>query len=576
MNVIFDVKRRTSCGRFGIAVFAICGVSAVLAQTVSLHSARPDALLAVDMNRSTLVEKIVNAWGGEIPAVQSASFKNKLMGLRADHLLAANASGSLEGVLEVLYATEPKQLNTSLGGLPTGEADQADHAKVLGDAGIDLVYTPIAPCRVFDTRTPNTPFVASGLTSGITQTFDIDGTNLSAQGGSATGCNIPTTARAVVLAFSPVSPPTTGWFVGAANDGSPLPASTLFNYSSALTLTTFTVVIPMLGGFGGDIRLQARGVSAYSMDGVGDVTGYFLPVTRGNITNTIAGDSVFRVTNTSSASESTALRGQSTSTTSGGIGVWGSHAGSGFGVLGTASASGYGVYGSADTNGFGVFGSAPTGTGAAVFSNGDLKVATFGALSFGSLSRQMINLFGSTYGIGVQASTLYQRSGDFFVWHRGGSHVDGTGDPGPGGVVQMTLRPTAVAGTTANGHLYANTFHTTSDRNVKSQIVAIQPRAILSKVVAMPISSWVFNSDKSARHIGPMAQDFHKAFGLGGSDDKTIAMVDVDGVALAAIQGLNQKLVEQGKEKDAMLSTLKRANETMQRELAAIKKKLGM
>jgi hypothetical protein len=45
-----------------------------------------------------------------------------------------------------------------------------------------------------------------------------------------------------------------------------------------------------------------------------------------------------------------------------------------------------------------------------------------------------------------------------------------------------------------------------------------------------------------ARHIGPMAQDFHAAFGLDGTDDKHIATVDADGAALAAIQGLNAKV----------------------------------
>ena len=44
-------------------------------------------------------------------------------------------------------------------------------------------------------------------------------------------------------------------------------------------------------------------------------------------------------------------------------------------------------------------------------------------------------------------------------------------------------------------------------------------------------------------HMGPVAQDFYAAFHLGGSDT-TITTVDPDGVALAAIQGLNQKLEE--------------------------------
>lgn len=48
-------------------------------------------------------------------------------------------------------------------------------------------------------------------------------------------------------------------------------------------------------------------------------------------------------------------------------------------------------------------------------------------------------------------------------------------------------------------------------------------------------------------HIGPMAQDFNAAFQLGESD-RAITTVDADGVALAAIQGLNQKL-EQNKHK---------------------------
>ena len=49
-----------------------------------------------------------------------------------------------------------------------------------------------------------------------------------------------------------------------------------------------------------------------------------------------------------------------------------------------------------------------------------------------------------------------------------------------------------------------------------------------------------------------MAQDFYAAFNV-GPDDKHIATVDADGVTLAAIQGLNQKL----EEKDAELQALK-------------------
>jgi Chaperone of endosialidase len=615
----------------GLSVFAIPVFGA------EINATKPDALLSIDMNRTAVVEKILGAWGKELPAAQSASFKSKLMGLRADQLLAANLSGSFDGVLEVMQASES---NTSVARQAETQTLQVnDSAKALGDAAIDLVYTPIAPCRVFDTREPAAspnPFVSNGLTSGVTRTFDMNGANLAAQGGSATGCGIPTAARAVVLAFSPINPPTVGWFVGAANDGSPLPPSTLFNYSTGVSLTTFTSVLPMLGQAGGDIRLEMRGVSAYLMHGVGDVTGYFLPVTRGNVVNTVSG-AVFDVTNNSTAGFSTALRGSSTSTTGNGIGVWGSHAG-----------GGYGVYGTAATNGFGVIGSAPVGTGAAVYAEGDLKVDDAGDLSFGSTTRQMINLWGpNIYGIGVQSGTQYYRvdsnvnaggtggfawfeggvhsntafdagaGGDVMMqltrgpslqfpvtnptdqqikfratvqgiggqlngtyirtnaniaFFQGGVHANNTLDPGAGGSILATIQNGA-GSATVTGNVRALGFTPTSDRASKSAFSNVNAKSILAKVAALPISTWMYNAEKESgvRHIGPVAQDFKKAFNV-GYDDKSISLIDASGVALSAIKGLSEIVTE----KDAKIAALERANVAMQRELAAIKKKLGM
>jgi hypothetical protein len=81
----------------------------------------------------------------------------------------------------------------------------------------------------------------------------------------------------------------------------------------------------------------------------------------------------------------------------------------------------------------------------------------------------------------------------------------------------------------------------TSDRNAKENFEPVSPREVLNKVAALPITTWNFKELRDGRHMGPMAQDFYAAFRLGGSD-KTITSVDPDGVALAAIQGLNQKL----------------------------------
>lgn len=159
------------------------------------------------------------------------------------------------------------------------------------------------------------------------------------------------------------------------------------------------------------------------------------------------------------------------------------------------------------------------------------------SISFGATTRQMLDLYNQDYGVGVQASTLYQRSNSRFSWFRGGVHSNTQNDPGAGGVVAMTLTS---GGLTVNG-----TFVSASDRNVKEDFQPVDPQAVLAKVVALPLSEWRYKDDEErSRHLGPVAQDFHAAFGL-GADDKHIATVDADGVALAAIQGLNQKLEDE-------------------------------
>ena len=91
------------------------------------------------------------------------------------------------------------------------------------------------------------------------------------------------------------------------------------------------------------------------------------------------------------------------------------------------------------------------------------------------------------------------------------------------------------------GTVTATAFNPPSDRNLKENFAPVSPREVLEKVAALPISRWNFIGDVATPHVGPMAQDFHAAFRL-GTDDRHIATVDADGVALAAIQGLNQKL----------------------------------
>jgi hypothetical protein len=100
----------------------------------------------------------------------------------------------------------------------------------------------------------------------------------------------------------------------------------------------------------------------------------------------------------------------------------------------------------------------------------------------------------------------------------------------------------------------SGSWSTLSDRNAKHAFAPINTREVLRKVTALPLSSWNYKGNPS-RHIGPMAQDFRAAFGL-GLDERHIDSVDMDGVALAAIQGLNSELQTQLKERDTKIATL--------------------
>ncbi|HNS50554.1 MAG TPA: tail fiber domain-containing protein [Anaerolineae bacterium] len=77
-----------------------------------------------------------------------------------------------------------------------------------------------------------------------------------------------------------------------------------------------------------------------------------------------------------------------------------------------------------------------------------------------------------------------------------------------------------------------------SDRELKENVAEVNAQTLLARLAQVPVTTWNYQSqDASIRHIGPMAQDFHAAFGV-GEDDTHITTVDADGVALAAIQGL--------------------------------------
>jgi hypothetical protein len=98
---------------------------------------------------------------------------------------------------------------------------------------------------------------------------------------------------------------------------------------------------------------------------------------------------------------------------------------------------------------------------------------------------------------------------------------------------------------------------------VKDNVAAVDPADILERLAAMPVATWNYAAQsKDVRHIGPMAQDFHAAFHV-GEDERFISVVDAQGVAFAAIQGLHALV----REKDAQIEALRREMEDLRTEV---------
>jgi hypothetical protein len=94
-----------------------------------------------------------------------------------------------------------------------------------------------------------------------------------------------------------------------------------------------------------------------------------------------------------------------------------------------------------------------------------------------------------------------------------------------------------------NGDVQVRGVTLNCDKNVKANFSNVNTRQILDRLSSMPIAEWSYKADPtSVHHIGPTSQDFKLAFGLNGDEDERISVVDAQGIALAAIQGLNEKL----------------------------------
>jgi hypothetical protein len=257
---------------------------------------------------------------------------------------------------------------------------------------------------------------------------------------------------------------------------------------------------------------------------------------------------------------------------------------------GTVLAAGFTGDGSGLTNltGVALLSGGNTFTGNQVINGGNvgLGTATPGfPLSFANALGDKISLWGASgnhYGFGVQGSTL-QIHADFSAsdivlgWGQSTNLTETMRIKGNGNVGIGNTNPTSKL-MVVNARCDGSSWINASDRNLKQDFAPVDGLAVLEKVAALPIQSWSYKAQPEQKHVGPVAQDFHAAFGL-GQDERSIATVDEGGVALAAIQGLNQKLqareaeIQQLKEKAEKVDSLEKRLEELEKMIQSLSAK---
>lgn len=235
---------------------------AVLLPFGGVHAASTVDGLAPASMRAELARELLARWQPVVVARYGADAAG--WAERMQSTLASADMGNLE--LAASAATFEQMNAALLGGAAGGAADGGSRPAALGQPGVDLVYTPVTPCRIADTRVVGGPIAASSTRSFAAYTT----TDFSAQGGGMGDCDLPENASAITVKLTAVRPPVDG-FLTAFPFGETQPLASSLNYTQGLISSDESHVRLCRPACASGFNVFSFGES----DVVIDVTGYF-------------------------------------------------------------------------------------------------------------------------------------------------------------------------------------------------------------------------------------------------------------------------------------------------------------
>ncbi len=234
-----------------------------------------EKLQQAENDKSNFVSKIVSKFeadaraSGKWDSNYETDMQAALMKLGPANLVAAGNATTYTALLRILRngATIP---NAAMVLKADGDSSATTTSPVstasFGEFGDNLVYTPVNPCRIVDTRN-----AGGKIAAGTSRAFDVDNTvSFSFQGGHNGPCGIPYgVASAVEMTITATNEASIG-YLSAWSVGATQPLASVLNYTPGVDIAD-TVIVPVLPGAGNDFNIYSFATS----DVVIDVLGYF-------------------------------------------------------------------------------------------------------------------------------------------------------------------------------------------------------------------------------------------------------------------------------------------------------------